>query len=344
MTSSIPYILLFPALAVCSFALVIVILKWLQRKQILDIPNQRSSHSAPTPRGGGLAIVIVTLAVVLVYSLVNRSWHDSLVYIPTAIIIAWLGWRDDVVSLSARLRIFVQSLVALGVILVLGYFKSVTIPLLGELHLGVAGIPITLLWIVGLTNAYNFMDGIDGIGGGTALAAGLGWMLLSRSGLPNDLAFWISLGVAASSLGFLGHNWSPARIFMGDVASTFLGFTFAVLPLFSASQGGNALLLGTILLWVFIMDAGITFIRRGIRGERVFSAHRSHIYQMLVISGSSHARISSLYILLTLLGAGLALAWTRGLAFAAPAILLGLPLLWFILVVYTNRRSHAQQS
>jgi UDP-N-acetylmuramyl pentapeptide phosphotransferase/UDP-N-acetylglucosamine-1-phosphate transferase len=340
MTPNIMFFVLFFTLALLSYALVFVILKWLRRKQILDIPNQRSSHSAPTPRGGGLAIVILTLAAALIYSLLSGSWHESLVYIPAASVIAWLGWRDDVVNLSARLRIFVQSLVALLVIVFLGYFDSVTIPLLGELRLGLAGIPITLLWIVGLTNAYNFMDGIDGIDGGTALAAGLGWLLVTQS----DFAFWVALALAASSLGFLGHNWSPARIFIGDVGSTFLGFSFALLPLFSASQGGSALLLGTLLLWAFIMDAGITFIRRGLKGERVFSAHRTHIYQRLVISGYSHAAISGLYTFLAFLGVGLALAWTHQLAFAPAAILIGLPLLWVALVVYTNRRSRAQKT
>ncbi len=107
---------------------------------------------------------------------------------------------------------------------------------------------------MGLTNAYNFMDGIDGMAGGVALVAGLGWMWLS-SDTETWFVFWIALAVAASSLGFLGHNWSPAKIFMGDVGSTFLGYTFAVLSLVSANQGGDALMIGTLLMWTVIMDS-----------------------------------------------------------------------------------------
>ena len=225
----------------------------------------------------------------------------------------------------------------------LGYFKSVTIPLFGELHLGWFGIPITFLWILGLINAYNFMDGIDGFAGGVALAAGLGWMLLSSSngGLENPLAFWMALAIAAGSLGFLGHNWPPARIFMGDVASTFLGFSFAVLPLMSAGRGADPLMFGTAILWTFIMDAGLTFLRRLAKREDVFAAHRTHLYQRLVISGIRPAIVSALFILLTLLGAGLSLAWAFGLHSVAPLIIIGLPLIWVALSIYTRRRERA---
>ena len=223
-----------------------------------------------------------------------------------------------------------QGLVAAVSIYGLGYFKTVTIPLFGELHLGAVGVVITFLWIMGLTNAFNFMDGIDGIAGGVALAGGLGWMMIA-SNMHNTFVFWIALAIAAGSLGFLGHNWSPAKIFMGDVASTFLGYTFAVLPLLSSDQSGDALMLGTLLMWTFIMDAGITFIRRALRRENVFAAHRSHLYQRLVIGGYSHAAISTVYISLTLLAGVLAYAWSWGQVYAPALILLGLPLIWILL-------------
>ena len=203
------------------------------RRRIVDHPNERSSHSVPTPRGGGLAIVVLVIGTVLFFGFVNGFDRQSLVYVVAGILLAWLGWQDDVSSLSSRMRFAVQAMAVTLAMLGLGYFKSVTIPLFGELYLGWVGIPVTFFWILGLINAYNFMDGLDGFAGGVALAAGLGWTILSSTfgGLENPLAFWIALSIAASSLGFLGHNWPPARIFMGDVASTFLGFSFAVLPL-----------------------------------------------------------------------------------------------------------------
>jgi UDP-N-acetylmuramyl pentapeptide phosphotransferase/UDP-N-acetylglucosamine-1-phosphate transferase len=179
------------------------------------------------------------------------------------------------------------------------------------------------------------MDGIDGIAGGVALAGALGWLMLSAN-MHNAFVFWIALAIAAGSLGFLGHNWSPAKIFMGDVASTFLGYTFAVLPLLAATRGGDALMLGTLLMWTFIMDAGITFLQRLLRGEKLLYGHRSHVYQLFVIGGYSHAAVSTLYILLTLFASLLSYAWSWGQAYAPPIIILGLPLIWILIARYAN--------
>jgi UDP-N-acetylmuramyl pentapeptide phosphotransferase/UDP-N-acetylglucosamine-1-phosphate transferase len=155
--------------------------------------------------------------------------------------------------------------------------------------------------------------------------------MLLASNMHNSFVYWIALAVAASSLGFLGHNWPPAKIFMGDVASTFLGYTFAVLPLLSADQGGDALMLGTLLMWTFIMDAGLTFIRRAIRRENVLAAHRTHLYQRLVIGGYPQHMISTLYLMLTLLAGMLAYEWSWGSRLAPPLIIIGLPVIWVIL-------------
>lgn len=281
--------------------------------------------------GQGSFGLAVTVAIVRHGSVSNQV----IVYIACGLVIAFLGWRDDVSSLSPKIRFIVQGLVAALSIYVLGYFKSVTIPLFGELQLGFVGIIITFFWILGLINAYNFMDGIDGMAGGVALAGACAWMFIS-SNMQNNFVFWISFAIAASSLGFLFHNWSPAKIFMGDVASTFLGYTFAVLPLLSADEGGDALMLGTLIMWTFIMDAGITFIRRAIKRENIFSAHRTHLYQRLVASGYKHASISLLYIFLTLLAGLLSYAWSRGQFYAPPLIIIGLPLIWILLSRYAK--------
>ncbi|MCZ2126860.1 MAG: glycosyltransferase family 4 protein [Anaerolineales bacterium] len=327
--------LLFIFLALLSYLGVWIARRYAEKRQILDHPNERSLHSAPTPRGGGIAIVVVVILTSGVAAFFVADLARSLTYLVCGLTIAYLGWRDDRQSLSPKIRFAVQGVVALASALTMGYFKSVTIPLFGQLHLGAVGFVITILWIVGLTNAYNFMDGADGMAGGVALAAALGWMsLAARANQP--FVFWVALAVAAGSLGFLFHNWSPAKIFMGDVGSTFLGYTFAVLPLLSASEGGDALMLGTLLMWTFIMDAGLTFIRRAVKRENVFAAHRSHLYQRLVAVGFRHATVSALYILLTLLAAALAYAWSWGRPFAPPLIILGLPLLWIFLSYYAQ--------
>jgi UDP-N-acetylmuramyl pentapeptide phosphotransferase/UDP-N-acetylglucosamine-1-phosphate transferase len=330
----VPQFLIFILLTILSYSGVYLIRRYAERRQIIDHPNERSSHVMPTPRGGGLAIVVLVLGAG-VSSAVEAGWSRSLMYLICGLVIAFLGWRDDVSSLSMRVRFAVQALVAAVSIYGLGYFKSVTIPLFGELQLGVVGVVITFLWIIGLTNAYNFMDGIDGIAGGVAFAGGLGWMMLA-SNMQNAFVFWIAIAIAASSLGFLGHNWSPAKIFMGDVASTFLGYTFAALPLLSSDKSGDALMLGTLLMWTFILDTSVTFIQRLLRREKVFSAHRSHLYQRLVIGGYSHASVSTLYIFLTLLAGFLSYAWSWGQVYAPPLIIIGLPLIWILLCRHTR--------
>ncbi len=327
-------IILFSAITTLSYLFIHLIRHYAEKKQVLDHPNERSSHVTPTARGGGLAIVLLVTGTAI-GSVNEADLNQVIVYIACGLVIAFLGWRDDVSSLSPKIRFIVQGLVAALSIYVLGYFKSVTIPLFGELQLGFVGIIITFFWILGLINAYNFMDGIDGMAGGVALAGACAWMFISAN-MQNNFVFWISFAIAASSLGFLFHNWSPAKIFMGDVASTFLGYTFAVLPLLSADEGGDALMLGTLIMWTFIMDAGVTFIRRAIKRENIFSAHRTHLYQRLVASGYKHASISLLYIFLTLLAGLLSYAWSRGQFYAPPLIIIGLPLIWILLSRYAK--------
>jgi len=336
-------ILVFLILFLLSYLGLFLIRRWVEKRQILDNPNERSSHSIPTPRGGGLAIVILVLLTALASGIFNGNWKQTVIYLGSGAILAFLGWRDDVRSLSPLVRFPVQGLIAAVSIWGLGYFKAVTIPLFSEWQLGVVGMVITFLWIIGLTNAYNFMDGIDGIAGGVAFAAGLGWMLLTSNidYLANSLVFWVALGIAATSLGFLGHNWHPARIFMGDVASTFLGYSFAVMPLLASDQEGDALMLGTLLMWTFIMDAGVTFIRRALKRENVFAAHRTHLYQRMVSSGASHAAVSLLYISLTFLAVLLAYGWMETSRLAPPLILIGLPAVWILLSRFTPWPEHA---
>jgi UDP-N-acetylmuramyl pentapeptide phosphotransferase/UDP-N-acetylglucosamine-1-phosphate transferase len=343
--------LTFPIIAFLALTLLAYLgVAWIRRvaiqRAILDHPNERSSHSVPTPRGGGLAIVALTILTVLANNYVYGLTRQGVAFCISGAMLAYVGWRDDVRSLSPRVRFPIQFLAIVIAMLGMGYFEMVTIPLFGRWNLGWLGIPITFFWILGLVNAYNFMDGIDGLAGGVALAAGLGWTILASeyggtefAAIENQYAVWVALPIAAASLGFLGHNWPPARIFMGDVGSTFLGFSFAVLPLMSAHRDGDALMFGTAIMWTFIMDAGLTFLRRLARRENVFAAHRTHLYQRLVISGVKVATVSALFALLTLLGAGLSLAWGRGFQSVGPLILIGLPAIWIGLSIYTARRS-----
>jgi UDP-N-acetylmuramyl pentapeptide phosphotransferase/UDP-N-acetylglucosamine-1-phosphate transferase len=314
--------------------------RWAEQRQLLDMPNERSSHSRPMPRGGGLAIVFVTLAGIWLDALLQRpvtSRLPLLAYTLGAIIIAVSGWLDDLRSLPVRVRFFAHGLGALLVIGGIGYWRIAELPLSGQLQLGWLGLPLIFFWIVGLTNSYNFMDGIDGIAGGQAVVAGLGWALIGW--LANDpLVSALGALTAAGSLGFLGHNWPPARIFMGDVASGFLGYTFAVLPVIAALRDARLLLVGALLVWPFLFDTIFTFLRRLSRGENVFAAHRSHLYQRLVIAERSHRFVTSLYIMLALVGGVLSMVWLTGGAGGHALIALLLPLLSLALWLYVIRQ------
>ncbi len=338
-------IVVFLLLTLLSYVSVIYIRRLAWRYKILANPNERSSHSIPTPLGGGLAIVVLVLAVSMgVININPPEWVRSFLYIALGAVLALVGWRDDIFSLSPNYRFIVQSLVATISILGMGYFREVRIPLLGQFNLGALGIIITFLWIIGMINAYNFMDGIDGMAGGVAVVAGVGWMVLSAN-VHNPFVFWVALSIAATSLGFLGHNWSPAKIFMGDVASTFLGYSFAVLPLLASSQTGDALTVGTLLMWIVIMDTFVTFLRRLLKGENVFSGHRSFLFHQLVAGGYKHSTISTLYIFLTALAVLLSYEWSHGDQVAPLLIFIGLPLIWILLSIHAARlRSAAPES
>jgi UDP-N-acetylmuramyl pentapeptide phosphotransferase/UDP-N-acetylglucosamine-1-phosphate transferase len=287
--------------------------RWTLRREILDVPNERSSHTVPTPRGGGLVIVLVSLLFYTIYAgFIARNF--SFGYFAGAILIAVVSWFDDLKSVSSALRFLVHSAGAALAIFSLGYWQKIYLPVAGEINPGVVGLIITFFWIIWLTNAYNFMDGIDGIAGTQGLTAGIGWLL---TGIFFKLEITGFLGgvLALSNLGFLLHNWQPAKIFMGDVGSAFLGYTFAVIPLIALNEGQNnqsQLAAAAVwLVWMFVFDTLYTFFRRLLRGEKFWLAHRSHLYQRLVISGYSHQFVTMLYGFLSVVILAAVLFWLK---------------------------------
>ncbi len=283
---------------------------WGEKRRIVDVPNERSSHIRPTPRVGGIAIAMVTLMGLALYWALNPRWTWTAVgaYALGASIIACISWLDDLDSISVGVRLVAQGTGAIVAILGLGHYTTLTLPVVGQLHLGWVGVPISFVWIVGLTNAYNFMDGVDGMAGGQALVAGIGWAVL---GWVMDMPLVGGLGalLAATCTGFLYHNWQPARIFMGDVGSTFLGYSFAVLPVVAAQTDDRSAVAGILVVWPFVFDSAFTFSRRLRRREDVFAAHRSHLYQRLVIVGYTHRFVTLLYATLALSGLAAAVAF-----------------------------------
>jgi UDP-N-acetylmuramyl pentapeptide phosphotransferase/UDP-N-acetylglucosamine-1-phosphate transferase len=290
-----------------SLAIVETVRRVLIARGMYDPITPRSSHTRPTPRMGGIGIVVVSaigFAVIAARTPADdarRVWS----LLAAFVLVAAVSLRDDLKPLSARMRFAVQVAAAVIVIVGCGYWRSVsfagfTIPL------GIAGVAVTAIWIVGVTNAFNFMDGIDGIAGGQAVVAAAGWALLARA-RGDETTFWLALIAGAAALGFLLENWPPARIFMGDVASASLGLFFASLPFVARGDSGSLAVPAALMLWPFLFDTAFTLVRRALRGENIAQAHRSHIYQRMVIGGRSHAAVSSLYIALAVAGAAAAL-------------------------------------
>jgi Fuc2NAc and GlcNAc transferase len=260
------------------------------RHGMLDLPNARSSHSAPTPRGGGVAIVIASaLGLTLLGALGAVQLGLMVTLLGGGVAVALVGFLDDRHRLSAFVRLLVHSAAALWALIMLGGLPPIQI---GDhlLHFGWGGFVLGTLAIVWALNLFNFMDGIDGIAAAEAVFVLGAGALLSAASAAGVSTCNGAIVFGSACLGFLVWNWAPARIFMGDVGSGYLGYVIAVLAIASAHDDPTALLSWLILGGVFFSDATVTLIRRVIRRERVYQAHRSHAYQWLARRWHSHSR------------------------------------------------------
>lgn len=266
---------------------------WARRRNLLDIPNERSSHQVATPRIGGAAFALSLLAALWLAHVGAHSVSPSAwLVVAAACGLALVGLIDDFRPLPALLRLVIQ--VGISILVAANATPPAVVPT-------AVSIAVIALWTTAATNAFNFMDGIDGIGGGQAIAAGVGWLLVGRLIGSDDVALLGLLGAAAPA-GFLLYNWAPAKVFMGDVGSAFLGFLFAALPAVAGQARLELWVCAVLLLWPFLFDTALTLTQRIYRRENILAAHRSHLYQRLTASGLSHARVAVLYTVLAFTG------------------------------------------
>ncbi len=313
----------------------------------IDHPKERGVHLKATPLAGGSAIVFsfIVTSLVIVPMMEGYVSKEFLGILVGGILITTVGFLDDVYGLSPRIRIFFQILAALIVV-----FSGTTIEWLSWPWAVSGGIPvyslgnfITVFWIVGLTNALNFIDGLDGLAAGIASIAALSFMAISFIFGP-PVSVMMAAILAGACLGFLPHNFSPAKIFMGDTGSTFLGFMLAVLSIQGLTKSYTVitLIVGGIVLGLPIFDTSFAILRRVANKQSITQADRGHLHHRLVDKGISHKRA-----VLTMYGVAGAFG-IAGVLFALNDILLASFIVGSILLVWlgdiynTHRRNKKQ--
>jgi Fuc2NAc and GlcNAc transferase len=311
--------------AILSWAGALSLSRWAERLSLIDVPNERSSHSKPTPRGGGVAFVAATAALTAAVSLLRPGLlpAGSFPLLVASLVVALCGLADDRWHLPVGIRLLVQLGAAVYVVTQGVRVASVEFPGGGFLFLGSMAAPLCVLWLIASTNAYNFMDGIDGLVAGQSVVVGLVLCWMSDVAGASGLALALAL-LTGAVLGFLFCNWPPARIFMGDVGSGYLGFVFAGWALIGARPSPAFVPLGAWLIAgaPLLFDAAFTLISRALQGERVYEPHCKHLYQRLTKLGWTHRRVTTLYLGATATTGTLAvLHYTLGAISAAPFLL-----------------------
>jgi Fuc2NAc and GlcNAc transferase len=261
----------------------------------MDIPNERSSHITPTPRGGGTAFVAASLIGFLLLLLNDDLNGTELLALCCAgSIVAIAGHLDDRQKISgATVRLVLHAISAVILIVGVGIPSELAI-FERTVNTGLVGSILGVVYLVWLLNLFNFMDGTDGIAASEAIFVVLAGAFLNYHVLSDANHSAVAVVLAASTFGFILYNWSPAKIFMGDVGSGFLGIVIGGLSLIAANQDPELLWVWIILLAVFVSDATVTLIRRLLRKQKPHVAHRSHAYQHLAIRLNSHAKVALL--------------------------------------------------
>jgi Fuc2NAc and GlcNAc transferase len=291
-------------LAIVTYALAAVATEYMRRhalrNAILDIPNVRSSHVAPTPRGGGLAIVLAFMGALVWLVFVQLLRVDvACVLIIGGGAVALAGYLDDRKSLPASTRICIHIVAAVIAVMVLGGITQQSLGRFGLHGIWVGGL-LALIALTWSTNLFNFMDGIDGIAGSEAIFVAVSGAVINFA-YGGDIGLTAAmLALGAATLGFLILNWPPARIFMGDVGSGFLGFSLTVLALAASRHSTVPIEVWAILSGVFLVDATVTLLVRIARGDRWLEAHRLHAYQILARRWHAHLPTTVLVIAINL--------------------------------------------
>jgi Fuc2NAc and GlcNAc transferase len=283
-----------------SWALTLGLRHYALSRRLMDIPNERSSHTVATPRGGGVAIVAAfLLALPVLYGLELLDLATFCALSGSGLLVAIIGFADDHGHIAARWRLLGHFCAAIWALSWLGGLAPVTV--FGSVvDFGWIGNLLAAVYLVWMLNLYNFMDGIDGLASAEALCACLGSALIYKV-TGHAEPFWVALLLSSAVAGFLCWNYPPARIFMGDAGSGFLGIALGVLSLSAAFVAPDLLWSWVILLGVFVVDSTWTLCRRLLNGDKVYQAHRSHAYQYASRHFQSHKTVTLAVVAINLL-------------------------------------------
>ncbi|MFY4808004.1 MraY family glycosyltransferase [Aliarcobacter butzleri] len=279
-------------LLLISFLLTYFIKNYMIKKSLVASVNERSSHTAPTPHGGGIAIAI-TWFIGLSYLFIINQIEPNLFYaLLFGVVISIVSFFDDIYELSPKLRLIIQAIVAIGGLYFLGGFETLTFGVF-DIQNSIFTNIFAFFMIIWFINLYNFLDGINGYAGSEAIFLSLAGFILFGGN------HFLVLAVAV--LGFLYWNWNKAKIFMGDVGSTLLGYNVAIFTIYYANQEQTNFWIWNILFSVYWFDATLTLIRRKLNKERLSQAHKKHAYQRLTQVGWSHYKVTNYSIGLNIL-------------------------------------------
>lgn len=276
--------MLYLVLFILSFTITYLIKNYAIKKSLVAEVNERSSHATPTPHGGGIAIALawfIGLFYLYFYELIEPNLFYALL---VGVVISLVSFFDDIYGLSPKVRLVTQSIVALGALVALGGFESLNFRIFTVENQAITNL-FAFLLIVWYINLYNFLDGINGYAGSEAVFLSVAGFLLFGG------VHFIVLTVAV--LGFLFWNWNRAKIFMGDVGSTLIGYNVAIFTIYYANEQSENLWVWIILFGLFWFDATITLLRRKRNGEKLSQAHKKHAYQRLTQAGWSHYKVTN---------------------------------------------------
>lgn len=299
--------------------------------RVMDQPNARKAHTRPTPKGGGVGVVVAfMLGMAVLYGFADFSRLADPYFrgvILAAFAIAVVSFLDDLQDWPFSVKLAAQLLAAGSAIASGLYVTDINLPFWGAVHLGWVGAAATLVWILFATNAMNFIDGLNGLAAGVTLVAA-GFLAFIAQAQSGWFVYFASMVLAAGLIGFLPFNYPRARIFMGDVGSQFCGFVLAMLGVAAArfQAVDMSLLLVPMLIHGVLFDVAFTLARRAVNGNRLTQAHRSHLYQIAHRCGIDARWIAALHWVFAAIGGVVAIEFT----FAAPSVKLVLP---FVLVV-----------